>query len=207
MIHPYCLYYQSSLSRRKVVLGIVQVFLDGLADELFEAVLALSYVRGVFLFETGIASCYCRLLFVFFDAAAVDWGDWEDVVCEVVVAFLKDYRLCLRVELVGPHFALVEGLDGLCVFSDPSPFPHSAFEIDLLFLLLLVGFLSNVLLDADVLVVHLAFIVTKSNIIHRLCHSLRRFPCLLVGHQLIVIHDVALGEELELTIPIAVDIG
>lgn len=65
----------------------MQILLDGLAYELFEALLALGHVRCLLLLETGVASCGC-LLFVLFDAAAVDGGDRKEMVREVVVALL-----------------------------------------------------------------------------------------------------------------------
>lgn len=68
----------------------MQVLLNGLADELVETVLAVGHVHGLFFVETAIPTCWSwgYLLFVLFGAAAVDWGDREDAICEMIVAFL-----------------------------------------------------------------------------------------------------------------------
>lgn len=36
---------------------------------------------------------------------------------------------------------------------------------------------------------------------------MRRLPHLLIGHELVVVDDVALGEQLELAVPVSVDVG
>lgn len=39
------------------------------------------------------------------------------------------------------------------------------------------------------------------------CSGMRGLPKLLISHELVVEDDVALGEEFELAVPIAVDVG
>lgn len=70
---------------------------------------------------------------------------------------------------------------------------------------LLVALLRDVLLDADILIIRLPFIVAKGDIVR--CSGMRGLPKLLISHELVVEDDVALGEELELAVPVAVDVG
>lgn len=75
----------------------MQILLDGLAHQPFEAMLALGKIHVRVLLETGVASSDSWLLFVLFEAAAGDGGDGREMVREVVVALLQDYRLSLGV--------------------------------------------------------------------------------------------------------------
>lgn len=70
------------------MLGIVEIFVNGLVNEFAETVLVVGYVHGLVLAEAVVAAAHGWLLFVLFDAATVDWGDGKVVICEVIVAFL-----------------------------------------------------------------------------------------------------------------------